>query len=378
MIRAVGTPFRPHSSRARSAAFLALAGSTLFACDETAPGRTDPATGVERVVLTPGALRGRYPPRPDDVAGGTYIEGAFGLAVGNGSAYVLDQTASRVLAIDADARVTARFGAPGSGPGELAKPFSLAVGPDGDVWVGDPGAGRLSRYGPDGTHVDDYRMPYPVVNFAVLARGPVFPSLDASTLLAASDSAGGSADLPVPDGVVPRRISRGPEDRVAPHILRLARLPGGDVALLQNRHGTRFALWRARLEEGGGRIDAVEALPLPGWLATMLREETERIRAGTSEEFATGDFLIPFKGMHVDGGRLWLAPAPSGRALAVAVPLTPAEPEIVVVAEDDVVRGAIDAAVLDGRLVVLYRTEVRVYELDRAPARRFRPSEGGD
>ncbi len=362
----------------RFAGRAALVGLALYACDsERNLDRTDTARSAGRVVVTAGALRGRFPARPDDVRGDTIIEGAFGMVVGDGSVFVLDQLASRILRVDLDGELLARFGSPGEGPGELTNPFALALGPDGDVWVADPGGSRLSRYHVDGEPVADYRMPYPVINFAVLDRGPVFPTLSAATLLGSAGPGGEMAELAVDETLVPVRISRGPEDRVAPHVLRLARLPGGDVALLQNRHGTRFALWRVRLSAGGERIEDVRPLPLPGWLATMLGRETERIRRDTPAEFASGDFLIPFKGMHVAGDRLWLAPATSAAALAVGVPLRQGDPLAVVVADEDVYRGAIDAAVVGERLVVLYRTELRTYDLEPASAGRFSAPAGG-
>lgn len=375
-----GTPLRPRPfRRIRLAGRLALFGLTLYACGserdlERGSDPANPAAGVDDppVVLAPGALRGRFPPDPHDVAGEAILEGAFGLTIGGDAIYVLDQMAQSVLRLDLDARLVARMGGPGAGPGELTNPFSLSVGPDGDVWVGDPGGGRLTRYRPDGTTVDDHRMPYPVVNFAVLERGPVFPSLNASTLLGAADSQGGMVELPVAREIVPHRISRGPEDRVSPLVLRFARLRGGDVALLQNRHGTEFALWRVRISPDRDSIEHVTALPLPGWLHTMLGRETDRVRESAPADFATGDFLIPFKGMHADGGRLWLAPATSAEALVVSVPLQPGEPIRVVVADEDVYGGAIDAAVTGDRLVVLYSTEARVYDLESAPADRFR------
>lgn len=369
-------PFPPMRLGAR----LALVGVALTACgsergpDRAAEAARGPADARDAapLVLVPGALRGRFPSDPHDVRGDTILEGAFGLATGDGGIYVLDQLARRVLRLDADARLVTRIGRPGEGPGELTNPFSVSVGPDGDVWVGDPGSARLTRYRPDGTLVEARRMPYPVVNFAVLERGALFPTLSASTLLGAADARGEMVELPVAPAHVPADISRGPEDRVSPLVLRFARLPGGDIALLQNRHGTEFALWRVVLAAGADSIAGVRPLPLPGWLATMLERETERVREGAPDDFATGDFLIPFKGMHADGDRLWLAPATSAEVLALSVPLGPHEPVRVVVAGEDVYEGAIDAAVLGNRLVVLYSTEARAYDLRPAPASRFR------
>jgi sugar lactone lactonase YvrE len=75
---------------------------------------------------------------------------AGGIAVGPDGVYAGDlQTGGIVRAtVDADGRVSIR---PIFGPPALQQPNHLAVGPDGDLWVGDDLMGLVHRLGPDGT-----------------------------------------------------------------------------------------------------------------------------------------------------------------------------------------------------------------------------------
>jgi len=301
------------------------------------------------------------------------VEGALGLAVGEGFVYVLDGIASSVLKIGLDGRVLGRAGRKGEGPGELKSPVGIASGVGGELWVADPAAGRVSRYAPDGTPIGDYKTPYPAVNLGVTAAGiPIVPTLTARTLFAAISSAGGS-DLAVDPALVPTEISGGPRDRMSLRGLLLSGLDDGSVAMLQNRHGTTFALWRVTLDSAASRIRGVRSLRLPRWLYTILDEETERVRKTAPEEFATGDFFVPFKGMHAVGDRLWLIPTPSSRLVAMSIPTPRDERLTVVVAERAVYEGLIDAAVVGSRLIALYDTKLRVYALEAAAPERFAP-----
>ena len=124
------------------------------------------------------------------------------------------------------------------------------------------------------------------------------------------------------------------------------------------------------LSRESNRVDAVTHLPLPGWLYELIDEETKRFRAKISEEWADGDFFVPFKSVRVIGEELWLVPAPSARLLAVSVPAG-RDSGHVVLPRGDEIDGLLDVAVLGDRLVALYSTELRVYELERASPDRF-------
>ncbi len=334
--------------------------------DDSRPSARETSSGAVDETLSPAELIGRFPESPSDQISAEIIEGAMGLAVRDGAVYVLDRVAGSVLRFDLSARLVSRAGSPGEGPAEFASPMGLSIGPNGEVWVTDPAAGRLSRFAGSGVHVGDYRTPYPPVNIGVSATGvALIPTLSERSLLARV-SADGATDLVVDPNLVPSEISAGPTDRISFRGLMLAGLPDGSLAMLQNRHGTNFRAWTVDLDRDATRIEGIAPLPLPGWLYTILEEETEVVRRTVPEGFAQGDFLVPFKGMHAVGGRLWLVPSPSSRVIALSVPTRESQTLSVVVGDQSVVRGLIDAAVVDDRLVALYRTELRIYRLEES------------
>ena len=338
-------------------------------------GRAPSVSPVEDAVIDvfgPGALLGRFPQDPTAVTGDTLLEGALEIAVDDKSIFVLDQRASVVWHLDLAARPVARLGPPGRGPGELDSPVSIRLGPDGSVWVAQPRAGRLTRIDPEGSSRVDVRTPFPAVNFGVLADGrPIVPTMSAATLFQAIEADGSTEELRIADRALPPALRRGPQDRLSFRGLQVVRLYGGVLAVLHNRHGTDFSLWGVGTAGAASAGMRVSARPLPRWLYDLLEQETEQVRATLSEEFATGDFMIPFKGLHFGDRRIWLVPAPSHRALAVGLPLADGESVHVIVGRSGEHAGLIDAAVMEGRLVALYQTEVRVHELVRLPRSEF-------
>ena len=60
-----------------------------------------------------------------------------------GNVYVLDGTGLRVVAYGPTGEFIGSWGREGNGPGELARPGSLAVAPDGTLWITDDGNRRL-------------------------------------------------------------------------------------------------------------------------------------------------------------------------------------------------------------------------------------------
>ncbi len=92
----------------------------------------------------------------------------------SGNIFVLDIAGVRVLEFDAQGKHKATFGRKGEGPGELAQPFSMALGAADTVWVLDPLNGRITGFPPAGdprvvtlTGVNGL----PTSNFAVLHDG---------------------------------------------------------------------------------------------------------------------------------------------------------------------------------------------------------------
>ena len=173
--------------RASRAAIALLASTALGACGageggrgETLQATADTVGGVERI-LYPG--HGGAPLRwtADTVAviGGALVEeDAYhfdrvvtdGLASdGAGRLYVLDAAGRRVLVYDAEGRHVATHGRPGGGPGELAAPSALAIGPGDSIWVADVGNRRYNIFPPTGG--DARSIPYP--DAAGVAIGPL-------------------------------------------------------------------------------------------------------------------------------------------------------------------------------------------------------------
>jgi len=48
------------------------------------------------------------------------------------------------------------WGVPGTAPGEFDTPHSVAVAPDGSIWVSDRGNARIQRFEPDGRYFDSW------------------------------------------------------------------------------------------------------------------------------------------------------------------------------------------------------------------------------
>ncbi|MBA2668023.1 MAG: protein kinase [Trueperaceae bacterium] len=70
----------------------------------------------------------------------------------DGSVYVLDSETHTVQRFDADGRYLARFGGRGAGQGTFADPRTLAVGPDGRVYVLDYGNRQVQRLSSAGVY----------------------------------------------------------------------------------------------------------------------------------------------------------------------------------------------------------------------------------
>ena len=134
-----------------------------FGSATVAPGPTptalDLASPGDAAVPNPFAIRGAY----DAIE--LALDRPIALAIGrDGSAYVTDSS-DRVSQISADGAVIRRWGKKGTHAGEFdfAGPNpedgvhgSIAVGPDGDVYVSDSGNHRVEVFGGDGTFIRQF------------------------------------------------------------------------------------------------------------------------------------------------------------------------------------------------------------------------------
>ncbi len=81
------------------------------------------------------------------------------IAVGpEGVIYVLDVQVPVVRAYGPDGTYLRDLGRGGGGPGEYESPDGLAVLPDGRVLVRDPPTGRITVYGPDGVYLTEWPL----------------------------------------------------------------------------------------------------------------------------------------------------------------------------------------------------------------------------
>jgi hypothetical protein len=128
-----------------------------------AAGHQSSSTSASHVLPSPFAVVARYGAR----SLGMNDPGA--LAIGpDGNVYVTDNS-QRVTVISPAGRVLRRWGQPGSGPGEFrfvsdtsdpsALHGSIAVGPNGMVYVSDSGNGRVEVFTPQGRFVRQFGSP---------------------------------------------------------------------------------------------------------------------------------------------------------------------------------------------------------------------------
>jgi hypothetical protein len=78
---------------------------------------------------------------------------------GAGRLYLLDRTGTRILSYDSLGHHLGTLGRAGNGPGELAMPLTLALGPGDSIWVSDVGARRYMVYPQDGGEARSVAFP---------------------------------------------------------------------------------------------------------------------------------------------------------------------------------------------------------------------------
>jgi len=104
--------------------------------------------------------------------------GATDIAFGpNGRVFVADGYCNaRVIEFDANGKTVREWGRPGSGPGEFNVVHSIAVGPDGLLYVADRENGRLQWFDLDGRFRCEWRSGGQLYSVAFSAGGEVYVS----------------------------------------------------------------------------------------------------------------------------------------------------------------------------------------------------------
>jgi hypothetical protein len=136
----------------------------------TAAGRTPsqppPSSASSRSAPNPFTVVARYS------AASLGLKEPRDLAIGpDGNLYVTDGTADRVTVVSPSGKVVGRWGGRGKGPGEFHfvshdtldpsyHDASLAVGPDGDVYVSDSGNERVEVFSPTGRFLRQFGSDY--------------------------------------------------------------------------------------------------------------------------------------------------------------------------------------------------------------------------
>jgi DNA-binding beta-propeller fold protein YncE len=155
---------------------IAIAGASVYIADTW--------SGSVRAFSRKGEPAGR--------ASGLY--GPRGIAAGDGVVWVTDSGNARLMAYDAQLKTPRVIGKPGTGGGEFNHPVGIAVGPSGNLFVGDSGNGRVQVLDKNGRFVRSWNLPWLKTSWqahvAVDSRGTVYVSYPDGGSVLAFDKAG--------------------------------------------------------------------------------------------------------------------------------------------------------------------------------------------
>jgi WD40 repeat protein len=115
---------------------------------------------------------------------------------GNGHVFIGDGYCnSRVLEYDAGGKRVRSWGKAGSGPGEFKQVHSVAIGPDGNIYVGDRRNGRVQWFDLTGKYLGEHKYGGEVTSIAIGPNGVLYASLHPAGLPFEQDNAIVSIDL---------------------------------------------------------------------------------------------------------------------------------------------------------------------------------------
>jgi streptogramin lyase len=123
-------------------------GDLYVAASDDRISQISPSGKVVRSWGTNGSGPGQFDFNGLQEANGAYAS----LAIGpDGKVYVSDSNNHRVQVFTADGTFVRKFGSDGTAPGQFLLPFDLSVDSSGDVYVLDDIVQRLTKFAPDGT-----------------------------------------------------------------------------------------------------------------------------------------------------------------------------------------------------------------------------------
>lgn len=85
---------------------------------------------------------------------------------------------SRIVVYDAAGQKIREWGSPGTGPGEFDLVHSIAIGPDGNVYVVDRENGRLQWFTTDGEYLGEWRSGGRLLGVAFSGQGELYLSVE--------------------------------------------------------------------------------------------------------------------------------------------------------------------------------------------------------
>jgi len=97
----------------------------------------------------------------------------------NGHVYVADGYCnSRIVEYDAAGQKVREWGRPGTGPGEFDLPHSIAVSPEGNVYVADRENGRVQWFTPEGSYLGEWKFGGRVLSVVFASSGELYVSAE--------------------------------------------------------------------------------------------------------------------------------------------------------------------------------------------------------
>lgn len=133
-------------------------------------------------------------------------------SAGGGDFWTLDTSRKSAVRLSERGRLVDSVGRPGRGPGELSVPLAFDVGPDGRLWIADPGNGKVVGYRA-GAMTDEFLLDHQPLGVVAAANGELWVAGDlVESVLVRYDERGnrlGSVGVPEGKGARWFRFNQG-------------------------------------------------------------------------------------------------------------------------------------------------------------------------